>query len=45
MCEGLCRLKGNWIFVEVEFKGINSEYELILQKLKEIVEKKIKASQ
>ncbi len=36
-------LKGNWIFVEAEFKGVNSEYELILQRLKEIVERKNKS--
>lgn len=36
-------LKGNWIFVEAEFKGVNSEYELILQRLKEIIDKKNKS--
>ncbi len=36
-------LKGNWIFVEAEFKGVNSEYELILQRLKEVIERKNKS--
>lgn len=36
-------LKGRWIFVEAEFKGVNSKYESILQKLTEIVAKKNKS--
>ncbi|WP_225538550.1 FAD-binding protein, partial [Wolbachia endosymbiont of Mansonella perstans] len=31
-------LNGQWIFVEAEFKGVSSEYEIILRRLKEIIE-------
>lgn len=37
-------LKGRWIFIEAEFKGVSSEYELILQRLKEVIDKKNKKS-
>ncbi|MDD9331693.1 MAG: UDP-N-acetylmuramate dehydrogenase [Wolbachia sp.] len=36
-------LKGNWIFVEAEFKGVHSEHELILQRVTEIINKKNKS--
>lgn len=36
-------LKGKWIFVEAEFKGVSSEHEIILRKLKEIIDKKNKS--
>ncbi|MGL9681822.1 MAG: UDP-N-acetylmuramate dehydrogenase [Wolbachia sp.] len=36
-------LKGRWIFVEAEFKGVYSEYEIILHRLKEIIDKKNKS--
>lgn len=36
-------LKGRWIFVEAEFKGVNSKYESILQKLTEVIAKKNKS--
>lgn len=36
-------LKGRWIFVEAEFKGANSKYESILQKLTEVIAKKNKS--
>ncbi|MBV0899432.1 MAG: UDP-N-acetylmuramate dehydrogenase [Wolbachia endosymbiont of Fragariocoptes setiger] len=34
------RLKGRWIFVEAEFKGVNSEQRLITEKMTEIINKK-----
>ncbi|MGL9733228.1 MAG: UDP-N-acetylmuramate dehydrogenase [Wolbachia sp.] len=36
-------LKGQWIFIEAKFKGVNSEYEVIFRKLKEIIDKKNKS--
>jgi len=36
-------LKGSWIFIEAEFKGVSSEYELIFQRLKEVIDKKNKS--
>ncbi|WCR53434.1 MAG: UDP-N-acetylenolpyruvoylglucosamine reductase [Wolbachia endosymbiont of Ctenocephalides orientis wCori] len=36
-------LKDRWIFVEAEFKGVNSKYESILQKLTEVIAKKNKS--
>ncbi|MDR2831691.1 MAG: UDP-N-acetylmuramate dehydrogenase [Rickettsiales bacterium] len=36
-------LKGNWIFVEAEFKGVSSYSELILQRLKKVIDKKNKS--
>lgn len=36
-------LRGRWIFVEAEFKGVSSEHEIILRRLKEIIDKKNKS--
>ncbi|MDF0607461.1 UDP-N-acetylmuramate dehydrogenase [Wolbachia endosymbiont of Onchocerca gibsoni] len=36
-------LNGRWIFVEAEFKGVSSEYKIILRKLKEIIDEKSKS--
>ncbi|MGL9725501.1 MAG: UDP-N-acetylmuramate dehydrogenase [Wolbachia sp.] len=36
-------LKGRWIFVEAEFKGVSLEHELILRKLREVIDKKNKS--
>lgn len=33
-------LKGRWIFIEAEFKGTNSKYESITQKLTEVISRK-----
>ncbi|WP_168464069.1 UDP-N-acetylmuramate dehydrogenase [Wolbachia endosymbiont of Ctenocephalides felis wCfeT] len=33
-------LKGKWVFIEAEFKGVNSEYEIISKRLEEIIDKK-----
>ncbi len=36
-------LKGQWIFIEAEFKGVSSGHEVILHRLKEIINKKNKS--
>ncbi|MDG7056401.1 MAG: UDP-N-acetylmuramate dehydrogenase [Wolbachia endosymbiont of Meromenopon meropis] len=36
-------LKGRWIFIEAEFKGVSAKREIILRKLKELADKKNKS--
>ncbi|WFW29929.1 MAG: UDP-N-acetylmuramate dehydrogenase [Wolbachia endosymbiont of Menacanthus eurysternus] len=36
-------LTGRWIFIEAEFTGVNSEYEIIFHKIKDILDKKNKS--